>query len=130
MRTVLALLGALLFVSCAVLILAGWRNPRSRFLVGMLQSRNPSSTDPKRTSAAACWLILGCAAGSIGLLVSVLGLEEGEEMSDAGLDSAFGYACAVLLVVCLAVATWVRFGDAPAELRPATLQDSGHAPND
>jgi hypothetical protein len=121
MRTVLALLGAALFVSCSVLILVGWRNPESRFLVGMLQTRHHSSTDPKRTSAAACWLILGLAAGSVGLLLS---WESGEGLREATIDDAAGYVSATLLLVCVAMAAYVRFGDAPQAVRPAALRDS------
>ena len=119
MRTVITVLGMLLFVSCAVLILAGWRNPSSRFLVGFVQTRDVKSKDPARTAAAACWLILGFAAGSVGLLAS---LESGEPLSEAAPHDLAGYLCAVVLVACLAVAAWVRFGDAPDSLRPAAMR--------
>jgi hypothetical protein len=120
-RTVIVLLGMLLLVSCAVLVLAGWRNPSSRFLVGLVQTRDARSKDPARTAAAACWLILGFAAGSVGLLVS---LDRDEPLSEAAPDGPVGYGCAVVLVACLAVAAWVRLGDAPRSLRPAAMRDS------
>jgi hypothetical protein len=121
-RTVISVLGMLLFVSCAVLILAGWRSPSSRFLVGFVQTRDARSKDPKRTAAAACWLILGLAAGSVGVLVS---LEPDEPLRDATLHNLPGYVSAVLLMGCLAVAAYVRFGDAPQWLRPAAMRDAG-----
>lgn len=121
MRTVIVVLGMLLLVSCAVLILVGWRNPSSRFLVGFVQTRDARSKDPARTAAAACWLILGFAAGSIGLLVS---LEADESLDEASLDNLPGYVCAVVLIACVAVAAWVRFGDAPQSLRPAAMRSA------
>jgi hypothetical protein len=119
-RTVIALLGVVLFVSCAVLILAGWRNPSSRFLVGFVQTRNVKSGDPARRAAAACWLILGFAAGSVGLVLSP---EEDRPLQDAAPTDLPGYICAVVFVACLAVAAWVRWGDAPPWLRPAAMRD-------
>ena len=119
MRTVLTVLGMLLLVSCAAPILVGWRNPASRFLVGFVQTRDARSKDPARTAAAACWLILGLAVGSIGLLVS---LEADESLREASLHDLPGYVCAVVLVACLGVAAWVRFGDAPQSLRPAAMR--------
>ena len=114
MRTVIAVLGVLLCVSCAVLILAGWRNPSSRFLVGFVQTRAASSKDPRRTAAAACWLILGFVTGSVGLLVE----------RDASQVGPAGWACAAVFAACVAVAAWVRFGDAPDALRPAAMRAS------
>jgi hypothetical protein len=105
-RTVLAVLGMLLLLSCAVPILAGWRNPSSTFLVGLLQTRDARSKDPARTAAAACWLILGFAAGSVALVASL------------------PYVGAMLAAAGCAVAAWVRFGDAPQSLRPVALR--GH----
>lgn len=122
MRTVVSVLGMLLFVSCAVLILAGWRNPSSRFLVGFVQTRDARSKDPKRTAAAACWLLLGLAAGSVGVLVS---LEPDEPLRDAALHNLPGYTSAVILLACLAVAAYVRFADAPQWLRPAAMRGHG-----
>jgi hypothetical protein len=104
-RTVLLVLGMLLLVSCAVPILVGWRNPSSKFLVGLVQTRDARSKDPARTAAAACWLILGFTAGSIGLVASQ------------------PYVGALLVVAGCAVAAWVRFGDAPQSLRPVAMRD-------
>ena len=120
MRTVLVVLGMLLFLSCAVLILAGWRNPDSRFLTGFVQTR--SGKNPRRTAAAACWLLLGLAAGSVGMLVS---LEQDQGLRDVRLHNLPGYVCAVVMLACLAVAAYVRFGDAPQALRPAATRDPG-----
>jgi len=119
-RTVITVIGMLLFVSCSVLILAGWRNPSSRFLVGFVQTRNVKSGDPARRAAAACWLILGFAAGSIGLLASV---DPDEPLRDASLHNLLGYVGAVAFVACVGVAAWVRWGDAPLSLRPAAMRD-------
>jgi hypothetical protein len=119
-RTVIVLLVTLLLVSCAVLILAGWRNPSSRFLVGFVQTRNVKSGDPARRAAATCWLILGFAAGALGLLVS---WDPDEPLRDVSLHSLPGYLCAVAFVACVAVAAWVRWGDAPQWLRPAAMRD-------
>lgn len=127
MRTVLAVIGMVLFLSCSVLILAGWRNPDSRFLTGMLATRDSSATDPARTAAAGCWLILGFAAGSIGLLVS------GGSLDSTGGTSArdvVGAVCAVAVLVGIAVAGWVRFGDAPVWLRPVVLRPVSDAGTD
>jgi hypothetical protein len=110
MSTVLAAVGAVLFVSCAVLVLVGWRNPEDRFLTGMLQTRDRSAADPARTAAAGCWLILGFAVGSTGWLLS------------GGRSGPVAYVAALGLLACIAVAAWVRFGDAPQSLRPATLR--------
>jgi hypothetical protein len=118
-RTVLIVLGMLLFVSCAVLILAGWRNPSSRFLVGFVQTRDAGSKDPQRTAAAACWLLLGLAAASVGLLVS---LEPDRSLGDVTVHNLPGAGCAVLTVACLVVAGYVRFGAAPQWLRPAAMR--------
>ncbi|GAB3255449.1 hypothetical protein [Nocardioides dilutus] len=120
MRTVLVVLGTLLFLSCALLILVGWRNPSSRFLVGFVQTRNVKSGDPARRAAAACWLILGFAAGFIGLLASV---DPDEPLRDASLHNVVGYASAVAFAACVAVAAWVRWGGAPQSLRPAAMRD-------
>ena len=122
LRDVLGLLGAALLLSCAVLILAGWRNPSSRFLVGFVQTRDASSKDPRRTAAAACWVILGLAAGSVGLLAS-WGADG--RLQNASAQDLLGYVCAAVLLACLAVAAWVRFGDAPQSLRPAAMRDQG-----
>ncbi|MBJ7357869.1 hypothetical protein [Nocardioides sp.] len=111
MRTVLGVLVLLLLLSCAVPILAGWRNPSSRFLVGVVQTRDARSQDPQRTAAAVCWLILGFAAGVVG----ALGSWEA--------DVLVGYAAGAVCVACLAVAAYVRFGDAPQWLRPAAMRD-------
>jgi protein-S-isoprenylcysteine O-methyltransferase Ste14 len=119
-RTVITVLGMLLFVSCSVLILAGWRKPSSRFLVGFVQTRNVKSGDPARRAAAACWLILGFAAGSVGLLASV---DPDEPLRDTSLHNLLGYVSAVAFVAGLAVAVWVRWGDAPQSLRPAAMRD-------
>jgi uncharacterized membrane protein len=119
-RTVIIVLGMLLLISCSVLILAGWRNPASRFLVGFVQSRNVRSGDPARRAAAACWLILGFAAGSVGLLASV---DPDEPLRDASLHNILGYVCAVVFLACLAIAVWVRWGTAPQSLRPAAMRD-------
>ena len=119
MRTVISVLGMLLFVGCAVPILAGWRNPSSRFMLGFVQTRNAASKDPKRTAAAACWLLLGLAAGSVGVVVSV---DPDEPLRDPSLDSVPGAVCAVVMLACLAVAAYVRFGDAPQSLRPAAMR--------
>lgn len=115
------LLGLLLFVSCAVLIVTGWRNPFSRFLVGFTQTRDARSKDPRRTAAAACWLILAGAAASVGLLLS---WDPDERLRDASPESLLGYACAVAFVVCLAIAAWVRFGDAPQSIRPSAMRET------
>jgi protein-S-isoprenylcysteine O-methyltransferase Ste14 len=117
-RTVIIVL-AMLLISCSVLILAGWRNPASRFLVGFVQTRNVKSGDPARRAAAACWLILGFAAGSVGLLAS---LDPDEPLRDASLHNALGYVGAGLFVACLAIAVWVRWGDSPQSLRPAAMR--------
>lgn len=108
MRTVLLLLAIALLLSCALPILVGWQNPASRFLVGFVQTRDARSKDPKRTAAAACWLILGFAAGAIGLLVRD--------------NPVGGYVCATVFVACVGVAAWVSFGDAPQSLRPAAMR--------
>jgi hypothetical protein len=121
-RTVLGFLGLALFVSCAVLILVGWRNPSSRFLVGFVQTRDVRSTDPKRTAAAACWLILGFAAGAIGVLVS---WDSQDTMRTVSPQSAAGFVCAAVALACLSVAAYVRFDDAPQWLRPAAMRDPG-----
>lgn len=119
MRTVIVVLGMLLFLSCAVLILAGWGNPSSRFLVGFVQTRDARSKDPKRTAAAACWLLLGLASASVGLLVS---LEADRSLGDVRLHNLPGAVCAVLMVACLAVAVYVRVAHAPQWLRPAAMR--------
>ena len=119
MRTVLGLLGFVLFLSCAVLILVGWRNPSSRFLLGFVQTRDVRSKDPKRTAAAACWGILGFAAGSVGVLVS---LDPDERLRHASPQNLVGYVCGAVALACLAVAAYVRFGDAPQSLRPAAMR--------
>ena len=120
MRTVISVLGMLLFVSCAVLILVGWRNPSSRFLVGFVQTRDADSQNPLRTAAAACWLLLGFAAGSLGLLVS---WDSDASLRNATLDSLPGSVCAVVMLSCFAVAAWVRFGSAPPWLRPMAMRE-------
>ena len=120
MRTVIVVLGMLLFLSCAVLILAGWRNPQSRFLTGFVQTR--SGRNPRRTAAAACWLLLGLAAGSVGMLVS---LEDDRGLGDLRLHNPPGYVGAVVMLACLAVAVYVRVADAPQALRPAAMRDPG-----
>jgi protein-S-isoprenylcysteine O-methyltransferase Ste14 len=120
MRTVIIVLGMLLLISCSVLILAGWRNPANRFLVGFVQTRNVKSGDPARRAAAACWLILGFAAGSVGLLASV---DPDQPLGDASLHNILGYVGALGFVACLAIAVWVRWGDAPQSLRPAAMRD-------
>lgn len=122
MRTVIIVLGMLLFLSCAVLILAGWTNPSSRFLTGFVQTRNRNAKDPRRTAAAACWLLLGLAVGSVGMLVS---LEEDRGLTDLRLHNLPGYVCAVAMLLCLAVAVYVRVADAPQALRPAAMRDPG-----
>ena len=121
-RTILGFLGLALLVSCAVPILVGWRNPSSRFLVGFVQTRDVRSADPKRTAAAACWLILGFAAGAVGVLVS---WQTDERLRDASPQSLVGYVCVTLAVACLAAAAYVRFDDAPQWLRPAAMRDPG-----
>ncbi len=113
-RTVLVVLGMLLLVSCAALVLLGWRDPTSRFLVGFVQTRDVRSKDPRRTAAAACWLILGFAAGAVGLLVR---LEADQPRYDT-----VGYVCGAIALACLAVAGYVRFGEAPQSLRPAAMR--------
>jgi hypothetical protein len=118
--TVLGLLGLVLLLSCAVPILAGWRNPTSRFLVGFVQTRDAGSKDPRRTAAAACWLILGCTAGMAGALVS---WRADEPWNDASPPNLAGYLVGAVAVACLAVAAYVRFGDAPQWLRPAATRD-------
>jgi hypothetical protein len=118
-RTVLGLVGLVLLLSCAVPILLGWRNPESRFLVGFVQTRDARSKDPKRTAAAACWLILGFAAGAVGAMTS---WEANEPLSDASPPNLVGYFTGAVAVACLGVAAYVRFGDAPQSLRPAAMR--------
>ena len=120
MRTVLGLLGLVLLLSCAGPIMLGWRNPSSRFLVGFVQTRDVRSKDPKRTAAAACWLILGFAAGAVGLLAS---WEADEPWRDASPPNLVGYLTCAVAVACLGVAAYVRFGEAPQSLRPAAMRD-------
>jgi hypothetical protein len=108
MRTVVAAVGLVVLLGSAVPILAGWRNPRSRFLVGFVQTRDARAADPKRTAAAACWLIFGFAAAAAGLLDP---------------RGPLGYAGAAGFLACLAVAAYVRIGDAPPWLRPAAMRD-------
>ena len=119
MQTVISAVGILLFVSCAVLILVGWRNPSNRFLVGFVQTRDAKGSNPLRTAAAACWLLLGFAAGSVGVLVS---WDRDGSVRNTTLHNVPGYACAVSMLVCIAVAAWVRFGEAPLWLRPAAMR--------
>jgi hypothetical protein len=119
-RTVLGLLGLALLLSCAVPILLGWRNPNSTFLVGFVQTRDARSKDPKRTAAAACWLILGFAAGTVAALAS---WEADEPWGDASPPNLVGYLTGAVAVACLGVAAYVRFGDAPQSVRPAAMRD-------
>ncbi|MEJ7832697.1 MAG: hypothetical protein WKF79_07270 [Nocardioides sp.] len=123
-RDVIGVLGSVMFVGCGLLIVIEWRNPRSGFLLGLIQTRTrrrPGSTDPARDAAAICWAILGFTVASPGLLYSAV--TTGSSLRRAPAEGVVGYVCVGAFLACLVLAAWVCFGNAPQRLRPAAMRE-------